>query len=458
MRRLLLLPALLCLLATGCVHRNTPGDWQALVLPRTELNPEANALVRWRPLFPALFPENNTIGEILVRVSSPLETPAPSDATALAPWFALLAPTFNGLSLRNDETLQLPPITGPETPFPDHQALRQLAAVRLVQLKTAWLDGRHEEAINLVVENLRLARAFLNAQEELVPLIQATAVWQLSLDGVYWLARQDNLSPEFASRLQAELLRDTDLAPRALTQAFRGEFTFFTRLVLERLPKTHDVNLLLSSIGSLGMAEPEAPQPDEPRLATPARDPLDREATLQFAADDISGWINAFSSGRYPRDFSSRHTQARLQTLATEIRPFLSYATEDIPPTPERIAAADTIVATVKNPVGKLFLVITTAQWEPVVIHVFRREAQRSALVGLLAWRRLGRTATWETLIAAGVLSASPADPFSSGSLMFDLDPLNPRIWSVGINGLDDGGAGSGENIGYPLDLTWPAK
>ena len=457
MRRLPLLLTLLCLLATSCAHR-TSSDWHAQLLPRTELNPDNNALIRWRPFFPKLLPENSAIDEILARVVSPLETPTPSDTTVLAPWFASLTPTLNTLVLRSGEALQLPPITGPETPFPDHQPLRQLAVVRLALLKTAWLDGRHTEAIHLAVENLRLARAFLNAQEELVPLIQATSVWQLSLDGVYWLARQDNLSPEFAAQLQAELLGDADLAPRALTRAFRGEFTFFTRLVLARLPETHDVNLLLSSIGSLGMTEPEAPEPDEPRLVTPSRDPLDRDATLQFAADDISGWIVAFSAGRYPRGFSARHTQARVQALATEVRPFLSYATEDIPPTPERIAAADTIVAAVKNPVGKLFLVITTAQWEPVVIHVFRREAQRSALVGLLAWHRLGRPATWDALMAAGVLATPPADPFSTDALLFDLDPLNPRIWSIGPNGLDDNGAGSGENLGYPLDLTWPAK
>lgn len=459
MRRLPLLLALLGLLPFGgCSTRPPAPSWRHQVLPQAELDPGANALIRWRPLFTELYPNNITTGEILARLTSPLETPSPADAAALAPWFITLAPVLDSLSLRTSEALQFPPITGPETPFPDHHPLRQLASVRLTLLKTAYLKGRTAEALDLAIENLHLSRAFLDAQEGLVPLIEATAAWQLALDGVYWLARQESLPPEAAARLQGELLGDARLASRSLARAFRGEFTFFTQLVLARLPRTHDVELLLNSIGSLGMAEPEPPAPGELRLAIPSRNPLDRDATLQLAADDIAGWISAFAADRYPRGFSARHTQARLGASARELGDFFYYAIENSPATADRIKKADTIIARVENPAGKLFIVITTPQWDPVVAHVFRREAQRNALTGLLAWRRLGRPASWEQLVASHLLSEPPADPFSTGSLFVDLDPLNPRIWSVGANGLDDGGAGSGENLGYPLDLTWPAK
>jgi len=457
MRRLPLLLVLLGILATGCTHRTSEG-WEKQVLIRAQLPPERNALTYWRPHFAQLFPEDPAVVETLNRLSSPLESPAPADTTALNPWLALLAPAWSDLSLREGDSLQLPPITGPETPFPDHQPLRQLALVRLGLLKITWSEGRSADAVTLAIENLRLARAFLNAQEGLIPLIQATGVWQLALDGVYWIARQETLSREDAGRLQSELSADETLASQALIRALRGEFTFFTRLVLARLPETQDVNLLLSSISSLGIAEPEAPRPGELRLATPTKNPLDRDATLQLAASDITDWTHVLATQRHPRGFYALHTQKRLQAHAAEIGAFLSYAIEDIPPTTERIKAADTILARVKNPVGKLFLVITTSQWEAFSAHVYRREAQRSALTGLLAWRQLGQPADWHALIAGRVLSAAPADPFSSGSLQLDLDPLHPRIWSVGLNGLDDGGAGSGENTGYPLDLAWPAK
>lgn len=462
MRRLSpLLALMVCLLAAaGCAHRVAESSvpWRLRLLPRTEIPAGANALERWRPLFPRLFPERLAVIEQLQEQSLPLEDPSTRSIAELKTWLAPLEPVLAELTLRENERFQLPVLIGPETPFPDHQPLLQLATVRLAWLKVAWTDGRRDEALAAAVENLRLARAFLNAQEGLVPLIQATRAWQLSLDGVYWLARQDALTPGAAARLQAELSDDRPLAADALVRAFRGEFTFFTHLVVERLPRTHDVNLLLDGIASLGMTPPEPPAEGEPRLATPARDPFDREATLQAAADDIGGWIDAFAGGRHPRDLHARHTGARLQAYADELGAFLLYASEDSPPTPERINSSNTIVATVENPVGKLFLVITTSHWEPVSAHVFRREAQRAALTGLLAWRRQGTPAPWEKLVAAGLLAGAPADPFADGALRFDTDPVNPRIWSAGANGIDDGGAGSGENPGSPRDLTWPAR
>lgn len=435
-----------------------PGSWTQVILPRAEIPAEANALTRWRPLFSQLFPDDLAVREQLQALSSPLRNFTESDGGhSLRGWLASLAPVLSEFSLRKNEVIQFPPLVGPETPFPDHQPLYQLALVRTAALKTAWLKQRHDEALTLALENLALASALLRAQEGLVPLINACGVWQLSLDGVYWLARQPDLTPAQAARLQLALLREDRLATEALTRAFRGEFTFFTRVVVERLPRTNDVELLLSSIGSLGMTPAEAPDEGELRLSITDRDPFDRDATLQAAADDVQGWLNAFTAvSRHPRGLSATHTGALLEKQAREIPALLRYAIQDAPATAEQIAAVDAEIAAVKNPVGKLFLIITTSQWEPLSVSVFRREAQRSALTGLLAWRRLGRPAKWKELITAGLLPAPPDDPFSTHSLHFDLTA--PRLWSVGENGIDDGGEGGGENMGRPLDLTWPLR
>jgi hypothetical protein len=246
------------------------------------------------------------------------------------------------------------------------------------------------------------------------------------------------------------------LASVALVRAFRGEFTFFTRVVLERLPLTDDVDLLLSSIGSLGMAPATPPPEGEPRLAVVARSPLNREATLQAAADEVSEWVDAFTTAtRHPRGLATSHSAPRPRRYANELPELLRYAVQNEPATVGQVALVDAEIAAVDNPVGKLFLVITTSQWEPLSISVFRREAQRSALTALLAWRRFGGPAPFEKLVAEGVLPAAPADPFSAESLFVDLKASH--IWSVGENGVDDGGAGNGENVGRPLDLVWPA-
>jgi len=447
---------LLCFLGVGPAFAETPSaPWRGLLLPRTELADSANALTRWRPELPSLFPAETKIIEQLIHDASPL-VDQPENDEALQTWLAPILPRLSVFTLRPGESFQPPALFGPETPFPDHQPLRQLAQVRLAALKTHWRANRREESLTLAVDNLALARALLSTQEGLVPFLHATGVWQLSLDGVYWLARQPDLTPAQAVRLQLILLEDERLATDALVRAFRGEFTFFTHLVVERLPRTHDIDLLLSGIGSLGMAPPSPPAEGEPRLAIPIRDPFDREATLQSAADDIRGWTTAFAAdARHPRGLGATHTGRRLKAYAAEIPELLRYATQDAAATPEQVVTVDAEVAGAENPVGKIFLIIATSQWEPLSAHAHRREAQRRALTGLLAWKRLGRPAAWKDLVTAGLLPAPPADPFAKGPLHFDL--VKPRIWSVGENAVDDGGDGNGENVGRPADLTWPA-
>lgn len=451
--------AALVLFLTGAlapcpVLAEPPAPWRQLLLPRTELAEADNALPRWRPLLPSLFPSDPTLSEALVDLSSPLTTaPGPG----MRAWLATVQPVLSQTTFRTGEHLQLPPLRGPETPFPDHNPLRQLAVVRVVALKAAWADGHRDEALALALHNLALSRELLASQEGLIPLLNASGIWQVSLDGVYWLARQPDLAPAQAAALQTALFRDQDLAVAALSRAFRGEFTFFTHLVIDRLPRTRDPELLLSGIGSLGMTPPQPPDEGEPRLAVPARDIFDPEATLQAAAADVRGWLAAFSTtSRHPRGLSATHTYPRLLGYARELPALLRYASQEEAPTPEQITAANAELASLDNPVGKLFLIITTSQWEPLSLSVFRREAQRAALTGLLAWRRLGRPAPWKELLTAGLLAEPPADPFSSAALRVDLNA--GRIWSVGGNGTDEGGAGDGENIGQPDDLVWPSK
>jgi hypothetical protein len=428
--------------------------WRELVLPRSELADSDNALTRWRPLLPALFPTDTALSDALIDLSSPL-TPAPDGD--MRTWLDTVKPVLSQATLRPGEHLQLPPVNGPETPFPDHQPLRQLATVRVVALKAAWAHGHQDEAVSLALQNLALSRELLTTQEGLIPLLNASGIWQVTLDGVYWLTRQPDLTTTQAATLQTALLRDQSLATVALNRAFRGEFTFFTQVVVDRLPRTRDPELLLSGIGSLGMTPPQAPAEGEPRLAIATRDIFDPEATLQAASEDLRGWLNAFSTtSRHPRGLGATHTYPRLLGYAREIPALLRYASQDEPPTPAQLTAANTEIATVENPVGKLFIIITTSQWEPMSQSVFRREAQRSALTGLLAWRRIGKPAPWRALITAGFLAEPPVDPFSTEPLHYKLTP--PAIWSVGANGTDESGAGDGENLGQPDDLTWPAR
>ncbi|AHF91974.1 hypothetical protein OPIT5_18850 [Opitutaceae bacterium TAV5] len=426
-----------------------------MALPRAEVPDAQNALVRWRAHFPALQPGNDGISGLLIDHLSPLR-PAVADPDALL-WLDGVRPIIGELGLRDGEVLQLPRIEGPDTPFPDHAPLYQVAVIRANLARRAWAAGDRPGALKLARENLDFARAFLRAQEGVIAMIKASGVWQVSLDTVYWLARQPLTADEAAS-LQADLEADAALARETIARGFRGEYTFFYKTVIGRMPQTRDADLLLSSLASLAMHPPTPVAPDEQHLALPpeGREPLDREATLRAGAEDIRGYLRVIErTGRFPRGYHTGHTAVALSAWLRELGGFYTYATDEGPFLPSVLAEANAAVLHSENPVGKLFLVLNTPQWEPLMVSIFRREAQRAALAGMLAWRRNGQPAAWDVLVRKGLLAAEPVDPFGNGEpLRSDLQ--KPRIWSVGIDGVDNGGFGNGENVGQPDDLVWP--
>jgi hypothetical protein len=137
-----------------------------------------------------------------------------------------------------------------------------------------------------------------------------------------------------------------------------------------------------------------------------------------------------------------------------ELGAFYDYAGGEGPVTLEFALRARAALEATPNPVGKLLAIYLTPQWDMLIISTLRREAQRSALAGLLAWRLHGRAAPWDEVVAAGVLPAAPADPFSDGPLRCDTGE-NARVWSIHFDGVDDGGEPVEGNTGIPPDLVW---
>jgi hypothetical protein len=412
-----------------------------------------DVLPRWRASFEditrALLPlEQEESLSAFESADSPLP---PVSTEALTPALDLLG----RFTLAPGDTLVLPPIHGPETPFPDHQPLRQVASLRTIQARRAIASGDLAQALNLVRQNLAQARATLSAQEGLIPLIHATGVWQCALDGAHALARSPRLSESDARSLLAELQADKQVVSLAISRAFIGEYLHVYRVIVDRMPRTDDPELLLSSVASLGMAEPEALAPGEIGLGITDHLVLDRDATLAAYEADIRPYLAALAaSPRLPRGLHARHTVPVLAAYIEQLGAFYAYTSGEAPTTLEQIERARAAMESTPNPVGKLLAVYLTPDWEMLMTSAFRREAQRAAVCGLLAWRIHGRPASWEKLVAAGVLDAAPADPFTGEALLFELNNA-PRVWSVFIDGENDGGQPVEGNNGQPEDLVW---
>jgi hypothetical protein len=409
-----------------------------------------DALPRWRARFPALEDALAAVDFSLIVAESP-DRPLP----ALSPETrSALGRAVESFTLAPGEGFVFARIHGPETPFPDHQPLRMLAAARTVLARVAIAEGDFDRAEALVAAGLAQARAALAAQEGILPLIHSLGVWEAALDGVHALVRSPALPAETARRLLGALQSDASLAQVACERAFRGEYIFVYRVVAERLPQTDDPDLLLSSISSLGMAPPDPLSADVPGLGPTGRLLLDLPATLAAYEADLAPYLAALAGGaRFPGGLYKRSTAATLAGYRTELGEFYRYATTNDPPVPEYLSSVRGALEGTANPGGKLLACFMTPPWEVLITTTLRREAQRSALCGLLAWRIRGNPARWSEVTA--LLPVAPADPFSAGPLLCDPAGTEPRVWSVYQNGQDDGGPAMIGNQGQPADLVW---
>lgn len=410
-----------------------------------------DVLPRWREAYPRLHALTHAIEPPLIALESPTD-PLPDLPDE---WRTEAQKLARDLAITPADQLGLDPVHGPETPFPDHQPLRNIAALRAVLARLALADGDVAGAWHLVGQNLLQARATLRAQEGVIPLIHALAVWQAALDGVQALARAPHLPPGMEHRLLAELQADATLAQDALVRAMRGEYLHVFKVIVERMPVTDDPDLFLSSVASLGMAPPEALEPGELGLGLTEHRILDTPATLAAYEADLATYFETLrESSRFPRGLHASSTGPTLRDYARQLGPFYHYATGELPPTLTNVTLARAALESTPNPGGKLLANFLTPQWEMFLAAAARREAQRSALLGLLAWRIHGGPTPWEILVARGVLPAAPADPFSEGDLVYSLG-FEPRVWSVFLNGTDDGGRLENGNSGLPEDLVW---
>lgn len=454
LRRPRLALALAALLLGACATPPKPAPSSPATAPRLAApsRPEgADALARWRAHFEALNAALSAVDAALVQYES-ADAPLPeTPRDQLAPLFALLG----HFTLAPGETLVLPPIHGPETPFPDHHPLRQIASLRTIRARLALADGDAPAALALVRENLAQARATLRAQEGLIPLIHAVGVWQCALDGVHALARSPALSDADARALLAELQSDAGHAQLTLDRALHGEYAHVYRVIVERMPRTDDPDLALSAVASLGMAEPEALAPGELGLGLTEHRLLDPAATLEAYEADLAPYLASLArTSRHPHDLYARTTAVTLDGYRRQLGAFYDYAGGETQTTLELIVLARAAMESTPNPIGKLLAIYLTPPWEVMFASTLRRDAQRSALCGLLAWRLHGHPAPWGELVAAGLLPAPPADPFSDGALCFDLGE-SARVWSVYLNRHDDGGRAVEGNEGQPPDLVW---
>jgi hypothetical protein len=130
----------------------------------------------------------------------------------------------------------------------------------------------------------------------------------------------------------------------------------------------------------------------------------------------------------------------------------------ETPAAAEELARAKPGLWKEKNPYGRFAAWYHSAFSDQSSLTPFRTKADLGATrlilgVRLFELERGSLPQTVEQLVAAGILSQAPQDPFGEGSLRFDA--ASRKVWSVGPNGRDDGGIGSYAALVKTPDYVW---
>ena len=130
-------------------------------------------------------------------------------------------------------------------------------------------------------------------------------------------------------------------------------------------------------------------------------------------------------------------------------------------PSAQDVADARAALRKLSNPVGKLLI----AQLSPADDHLMLSDRRSHAdlgatriLLALAVYRhdRGSEPQTLQDLVQAGLLKSVPMDPF--GSRPFHYDPKRRLFWSVGPNGIDDGGYDPPTGVSLRArDYVWPS-
>jgi hypothetical protein len=395
------------------------------------------------------------LNEQLLPLASDPDTEARQPLAALAKANAKAVALFRS---NPGDRVELPVVHGPETPFPDHHAIRQLFQLSALRVRTLEWQGEREAAVEQALVMTRNLAAFLKSQEGVLSLIAATGYAGFTWETVYWLARRDDLSATDARRLIAALADHDGLTLIARERAYRGELEHVFKVIIDRLPATGGVSELLDGISTLGMGEVEKPEIDPfgefpPDLLKPAE-------TLEL----YGGLLEPYLAALRAADWHSPGTlnlpvAAAFRRWLEELGAFgtMVLGGED-DPEGEAMEAVRSALGAADNPFGKLAIILLFPPFERISESTFRREAERQGAVALLGLRIFQREANqppagWDDLVEAGALSRPPRDPFTGDPLRLGHDPL--RVWSVHVDGADQGGKSDGLNSPDSEDLVW---
>lgn len=315
--------------------------------------------------------------------------------------------------------------------------------------------GEKDAGIQDLIDAHRVGERILEAGGPTYFSSLATSLLQRAERDMLVAAELPEMDEAGLSRLIAALPSSHDLT-EAFQQSMRSELRDFAANEVSRLKGP---GADMRSTRKLSPLEAESGWRDVDTIAQDVLDghpnPFDRKETMKAAVEIYRALIQNIDlpwARQEPVPKMISELVGDWPTLA------LSGAPLGHPAVRRAIDRNRSYIMKSKNPYGRLAVWFFLPVSDQSRAASFRCRAgiegtRLSLAMSLYAKRNGALPGSLEKLREAKILVAVPSDPFSDGP--FRYDPKAKRIWSVGIDGTDDGGDGDAGTTSLAKDLVW---
>jgi hypothetical protein len=444
--------------------REKPEIPRDLLYQRVEVADEDNAVVEWRRATKVHVPLGEHEKTAITYAWMPdAKEPDVENQNRLESWLRRNKEALDifDASLHKPKTQWLE-LNSPTAEHPELSGFVLLIRARLLQAAESTKAGEFGKASDSLIGSLHLTQRAVVADGTLIHYVIECRARSLVEGGILRFAGHADVQPQFLIKLLDELPSLND-ETNSYARTLRVEFTdavypgIDLQRVIEKWSKVSETNLAM-------MIFPEEFRRPfkiliDPELVSRHPMPLDENAEIE----------KAIRSFRINRDntmssWDSRNLDAETDhfknsaKLLEDVKPLMEVLKDDhLPLTKQAAEKALPSYLQITNPVGRIFdaddagFIVGDSRIFEVRTE---REATRAELAVRIYERAKGHLPeSLKELVKEKILDAVPLDPFSDKPLHYSRSKR--IIWSVGLDGTDDGGDGDTDHKWVGKDAVW---
>jgi hypothetical protein len=345
---------------------------------------------------------------------------------------------------------------------PELLALVQMTRARIVKADNLALEGKWDEAAELLEGNLRLAQIGIEAQAALIHYLVGGAVRSTTQRAMVRLANHRETPPRILKRLLVAL-PSLDSETNAYVRLLNVEFTVYeypgvdVKWFAEAWAKP-DARRLVSLTYDEEFQRPFMVLTD-PGLVSLHPRPFDQLATLQRTAETYRRYrTNALSLWTNRIEADEEAINRVQQKLLKEIEPLMELLeSEALPLDQKGVAKARKLYLALTDPIGRILQCqnpLLSTDDSRVVKNRTEREAVRATIAAIFFERQKDQLPlSLVKMQEEQFLPKLPWDYFANAPLNYSKE--RRLIWSLGEDAEDDSGDGSPETPWVGSDAVW---